>query len=461
MMRRLALILLVAIGIVVSASSASADASLSDVQFASGVLVRHDGGYMILGTARASESGAVIATIRGQLVERTVGFNTCPDVFFGCQGFGLPTCNLLGGAFTVRFTGELLEFDVGFLPDLFRLSSHLCQPPRPFSPDSFGLGVYGNVCSFDGGPLCKSFMIFAPARQISPTVFAWSGSAIFLSRTSARSRSLSAAEIHLGEGTGRNIASHRARLDDIFGDRDPATLTVAQQIEAVGKLAQDLAASTLTHYWATHRQILDFTGVRPNPARDPSVKLPKVRTEEVSPPSAGHFLAMLGWITDTDIIRAVVTMEQTGMAIGETLALEWGDVDIAGCEFRLRRAAVKGGIRSRARRVQVPEWLMSLIVDSCPLEDRTATRRVFQVTARRIRAAMEAACNTAGIPVYTPHDLRHRRLSLWHGQGVPARELAARAGHSRASMTLDVYSHVMPLDEASMESLEAVLVRSR
>jgi NAD(P)-dependent dehydrogenase (short-subunit alcohol dehydrogenase family) len=44
---------------------------------------------------------------------------------------------------------------------------------------------------------------------------------------------------------------------------------------------------------------------------------------------------------------------------------------------------------------------------------------------------------------YHPHDLRHRRLSLWHAQAVTARELAARAGHSRASMSLDVYSHVL------------------
>ena len=32
-------------------------------------------------------------------------------------------------------------------------------------------------------------------------------------------------------------------------------------------------------------------------------------------------------------------------------------------------------------------------------------------------------------------------------RGVPARELAERAGHSRPSMSLDVYSHVMPTDE--------------
>lgn len=76
---------------------------------------------------------------------------------------------------------------------------------------------------------------------------------------------------------------------------------------------------------------------------------------------------------------------------------------------------------------------MDVIADSCPFEDRAAARRVFQgVTASRIRTSMATACTTAGIPVYTPHDLRHRRLSLWHGQGVPVKELAARAGHAPA-----------------------------
>jgi integrase len=74
---------------------------------------------------------------------------------------------------------------------------------------------------------------------------------------------------------------------------------------------------------------------------------------------------------------------------------------------------------------------------------------------------MARACRTAGIPHFHPHDLRHRRTSLWHGQGVPEKELSQRVGHARASMTLDVYSHVMPLDEVSQEQFEAVLVRSR
>jgi len=36
-------------------------------------------------------------------------------------------------------------------------------------------------------------------------------------------------------------------------------------------------------------------------------------------------------------------------------------------------------------------------------------------------------------------------------------ELAERAGHSRPSMSLDVYSHVMPPDEASSERLQRLL----
>jgi integrase len=63
----------------------------------------------------------------------------------------------------------------------------------------------------------------------------------------------------------------------------------------------------------------------------------------------------------------------------------------------------------------------------------------------------------SGLPHYTPHDLRHRRISLWHFQGVPARELADRAGHSRPSMSLDVYSHVIVPDEVDPETLARLL----
>jgi hypothetical protein len=37
--------------------------------------------------------------------------------------------------------------------------------------------------------------------------------------------------------------------------------------------------------------------------------------------------------------------------------------------------------------------------------------------------------------------------------------MAARAGHARPSMSLDVYSHVMPADEVPTERLTALIGR--
>ena len=70
---------------------------------------------------------------------------------------------------------------------------------------------------------------------------------------------------------------------------------------------------------------------------------------------------------------------------------------------------------------------------------------------------MTRACRLAKIPHYSPHDLRHRRITLWHQAGVPARELAERAGHSKPSMSLDVYTHVMPVAEVVNERFLSLL----
>jgi hypothetical protein len=53
--------------------------------------------------------------------------------------------------------------------------------------------------------------------------------------------------------------------------------------------------------------------------------------------------------------------------------------------------------------------------------------------------------------------LRHRRITIWHQSGIPAKELAERAWHARPSMSLDGYSHVMPADHVSAERFLSLL----
>jgi integrase len=176
--------------------------------------------------------------------------------------------------------------------------------------------------------------------------------------------------------------------------------------------------------------------------------------EEPEPPSASDFLAVLDRVPRRTALPLAV-IEQTAMRTQDVLGLTWGDVDIAGARFRLPRQRTK---TRRPRWVQVPEWLMDLVAATCPAEDRTAERRVFTgLSEKTLYHAVDGACRAAGIAHFHPHDLRHRRISLWHGQGIPAKEIAERSGHARASMSLDRYSHVMPLEEVGQGRYEAAL----
>jgi integrase len=104
---------------------------------------------------------------------------------------------------------------------------------------------------------------------------------------------------------------------------------------------------------------------------------------------------------------------------------------------------------------------MEYVAETCPLEDRTAERRVFpRFSVDGAEKAMRAACKAAGIPHFTPHDLRHRRATIWHHDNVPLKALADRIGHADAALTLNRYSHVLDPGKLSQESLEAVLVWS-
>ena len=51
----------------------------------------------------------------------------------------------------------------------------------------------------------------------------------------------------------------------------------------------------------------------------------------------------------------------------------------------------------------------------------------------------------AGIPAFSPHDLRHRRATLWRLGGIPVVEAAAWLGHS-PNEHLKAYAHATLVD---------------
>jgi integrase len=249
--------------------------------------------------------------------------------------------------------------------------------------------------------------------------------------------------VDVSDSTLTGYQNHLLRLEPTFGEQDPGTINPSDVQEWIGANS-DLKPASLARYLATFRLILDFAGIEPNPARDRNVRLPRIEVAVVEPPSAAQVETIIATVSARWRLP-LRTLEQTGSRVGEVHGLEWRDVDLAESRFRVRH-----GKTAAARRwIAVPEWLMEEIAATCPLEDRTPERRVFPGFSPDVaKNVMARACKAAGIPHFHPHDFRHRYASLKLREGVPVTDLAAQLGHSRKSLTLDVYSHVL-LNERS------------
>jgi integrase len=66
------------------------------------------------------------------------------------------------------------------------------------------------------------------------------------------------------------------------------------------------------------------------------------------------------------------------------------------------------------------------------------------------RAELTRASTAAGVPAFSPHDLRHRRVSLMHLAGVPWARIGEQVGHDDITTTSRVYTHVVA-DERELE----------
>jgi integrase len=251
-----------------------------------------------------------------------------------------------------------------------------------------------------------------------------------------------ASRVDVAQSTVENYKTAKERFLPIFRSRDPLTLTWKDVQEAIGALTVDLCPASVKIYVGTLRQVLDFAGADPNPARDKRVKLPRGEIDVPEPPSEATVVAIVANAPPKWRL-ALQVLEQTGMRAGELAKLEWQDLDLSQSRFRIRQ----GKTRAARRWVAVPEWLMEDIAATCPLDDRTPERRVFPGATRQVLGmAMRRGCQAAGLPLYSPHDLRHRYASVKIREGVPVTDLAAQLGHARKSMTLDTYSHVLLQD---------------
>jgi integrase len=176
----------------------------------------------------------------------------------------------------------------------------------------------------------------------------------------------------------------------------------------------------------------------------------------------------------------------SGMRIGEMLALSWRDVDMERGLVSVRRTLTgtrDGGWKigehaktsSSRRAIDLSPYTIAALRG---WRARQAERRlgagmiwedlglVFDrgnghwINPNMVRKAFDRAVEKAQVTRITPHGMRHTMATLLLGAGVHPKIVQERLGHSSIQMTLDRYSHVsMSMQQEATGVLAAVLHR--
>src|SRR6266536_1994942 len=206
------------------------------------------------------------------------------------------------------------------------------------------------------------------------------------------------------------------------------------------------------------------------------VTLPKIERNEMR------------FLTPEEIGRLAVRIDQRyrvlvlvgaygGLRFGELAGLCWRHVDLAAGTVEVAEIVVEvegrlhvGSPKTRAsrRRVSLPTFVAAELAQHA-VAGLDPDGRVFpapqggplRINGFRHRV-WRTATGAAGLGGLRIHDLRHTAVALWIAAGANPKIVAARAGHTSVSFTLDRYGHLFPdADEQLREQLDRFIRKAQ
>ena len=263
----------------------------------------------------------------------------------------------------------------------------------------------------------------------------------------------------------------------------------AQHLQALyaKKLKQGLSSTSVAHLHAVmHRalhQALRWGAVATNVAE--AAEPPRRRRIEfrtLNPEEARCFLEA----AKEDRFEALFVLALTsGLREGELLALRWKDIDFESKSLQVmqtvRRSRIQKALifsepktdRSRRRVILADVALAALRRHRLTqLEERLKAGSLWEdndlVFANQVGKPVEAGnmlhryfwplLERAGLPRIRFHDLRHSAATLLMSRGIHPKVVSEMLGHSQISITMDLYSHVLPtMQGEAAAAMEAII----
>ena len=256
-------------------------------------------------------------------------------------------------------------------------------------------------------------------------------------------------ELVVAENTKTRHGLELNRILPLLGGHRVDELAPGDVAEFVSVLVSEgYARGTIRKTLQTLAMVLDDADVSPNPCRDKHVRLPREEPEEISPPTAAQLEAVYALLPSRHRLPFLF-LDWSGARVSAIDLTLVSDYDEPRRRVRLRAATTKS---RRALWIDLPDVLADTLERTLgPREDRNPDARLFASSGSdALRTSIAKACRAAAVPLFSPHDLRHRRISLLHLRGVPWARIGEFVGQRNLSVTADTYSHVLG-DEAELD----------
>ena len=191
-----------------------------------------------------------------------------------------------------------------------------------------------------------------------------------------------------------------------------------------------------------------------------AVKKPMKKIETYSQIEQRKLMKVLKTLDDR-LYGAAVLMLETGMRVGETLALTWDDIDwdrqAVTIEKTLVRLSgttndifVQSSPKSKSSRRTIPLSDRALDVLDRLSESARGAKYIFYdernsarpCTYDQLRFRLQAACKRANVPYKGNHVFRHTFATNCYNRGCNVKILSKLLGHANVSITYNIYIHL-------------------
>ncbi len=217
--------------------------------------------------------------------------------------------------------------------------------------------------------------------------------------------------------------------------------------------------------------------------RKRATKLGSAKIRFLSPEQARKFLEAIRGDRHEVLYTLGIT---TGLRPGELYGLRWQDVDLANRRLTVNQVLAKTQRKKgeeqprllfgppkteRSRRtIDFPEFVRRLLNEEHRIvhenralagdrwveNDLVFPSQVGTVLEdRNVLRRFQMICESSGLPKLRLYDLRHTHASLLINEGVHAKKISERLGHSGIKLTMDTYGHLFEgSDRDSAEKME-------